>query len=173
MFIHHPDLTQLRAAVLSIGAGRGGIMDTVRVMRALVDQYKTDPNIRATAITITQLDPEKQPLPEIHSIFSFVRDHVRYINDVNGVETVTSPDKTLALRAGDCDDKSVLLATLLESIGYITRFIVTGYSEPGVYEHVYVSVMLPDGSFLPLDSTEPHAPGWEQAAPVAYWAEGE
>ena len=40
---------------------------------------------------------------------------------INGVETVQTPLRTLENEAGDCDDKSLLTATLLETFGFSTR----------------------------------------------------
>jgi transglutaminase-like putative cysteine protease len=169
MLWNHP--SHLSGCVLSIADGVGGIRQTIRLMRALVMRYRLDPNIRARTITLLRLTPEKSALHEIETIFRFVRDSIRYVQDVVDTETVAAPDKVLALQAGDCDDKATLLATMLESVGYPTRFVVTGYSAPNVYEHVYVRVSLPDGSSLALDPSEPHAPGWEPDSPVAYFEE--
>ncbi len=56
----------------------------------------------------------------------FVRDNIRYIKDIRDVETVAYPDITLQQGQGDCDDKSVLLASLLESIGHPTPLCCGG-----------------------------------------------
>lgn len=169
MILQHVPHTTGR--VVSIGDGVAGIFDTVHYMRRLVNQAKVDPDVRANAITIVQLQPEKDAPAEIRALFEFVRDSIRYVGDVAGVETVATPDATLRLRAGDCDDKAVLLAALLESIGYPTRFAIAGYSSPDVFEHVYVYAMLPNGAFVPLDPTEQQPLGWEQPCPVAFWME--
>lgn len=170
MLFNH--VTNLTGHIASIPDGIGGIRQTLGAMRSLVKQYRADPNIRARTITLLRLTPEKDAPSEIRTIFEFVRDHVRYVQDVHEIETLTAPDKTLQLLAGDCDDKSVLLATMLESVGYATRFVVTGYNTPNVFEHVYVEVMLPDGSFVSLDSSEPYGVGWAAPNPIAYYAEG-
>ena len=166
-----PQSPYLNGSVTLIADGTAGIMQTVRTMRALVRAYRTNVVIRATAINLLTLAPPKDATAEIVALFEFVRDRVRYVGDVLDVETLTSPDKTLALNAGDCDDKSVLLAALLESIGYVTRFIVAGYNMPGVYEHVYVSAMLPDGSFIALDASEDMPAGYEPPNPLVYYVE--
>mgnify|MGYP002780999432 CR=1 FL=1 len=166
-----PKAPDLRAAVMPLADGSRGVFQTIRVMRSLVTQFRVDPVIRGVAVTLINLVPEKDTLGEIRTLFEFVRDRVRYTRDVLDVETLSTPVKTLELAAGDCDDKSVLLATLLEAVGIPTRFVVTGYAQPGVYEHVYVLAMLSDGSFLPLDASEPQPPGWEPPGAVAYHAE--
>jgi transglutaminase-like putative cysteine protease len=162
----------LSGALIGIPDGAPGIMRTLRLMRQLVEQGKRDPRIRAAAVNLIHLIPERDHLGEIRTLFEFVRDRIRYVNDVNGVETVHEPAKILELESGDCDDKTILLASLLESVGYTTRFVVTGHNYPGVFDHVYLMVMLPDGSFLPLDASEPVGPGWEPPGPLIYYVEG-
>jgi len=87
-----------------------------------------------------------------------VRDNVRYVRDVRGVETVHTPVKILEQGQGDCDDKSLILATLLETIGHPTRFVAVGPA-PGIYSHVFVETKL-GNKWIPLETTENVKPGW-------------
>jgi len=162
---------ELTGAVTICADGVPGTMQTLREMRRLVNAGRVNPQIRAVAINLTQLQPERSTLHEVAVLFEFVRDSIRYVGDVNDVETLTTPEKTLALRAGDCDDKSVLLASLLESIGYQTKFIVSSYLSPLVYEHVFVGVDC-DGMLISLDPTEGGGVGHEPDAPLLRYVEG-
>jgi hypothetical protein len=153
-----------RIGMYALSEGKRGIIETVSLMRQLVEQYKTDPEIRGTALSLVAMCREKDPVGEIEAIFYFVRDCIRYVMDVYAVETVHTPDQVLKIRQGDCDDKSVLLAALLESIGYETAFKVTGYHGPD-YEHVYVFVR-GYGLAAHLDATEPEPAGWEAPNPT-------
>ena len=66
----------------------------------------------------------------------------------------TAPSVTIETRQGDCDDKSLLLASLLESIGYATRFVVSATNPRGSYNHVFVEAFVPRlGRWLPLESS--------------------
>jgi hypothetical protein len=66
---------------------------------------------------------------------------------------------------GDCDDLSVLLATLAEGAGYGTRFRVQG-PDGGDYTHVLVDVQTPQG-WVSLDPSNPTAePGWAPSVGV-------
>ena len=165
-----PANVQLHGQVVPMANGFKGIEQTIRTMRQLVNQYKTDATIRQTAMQIVFLTPEKNEYSECEAIFNFVRDHIRYVKDVFGVETLALPTITLATRMGDCDDQSVLLASLLESIGYPTQFVIAGYSTPGAYEHVYVRVLC-NGEAVSCDPTEQHYLGWEPADPAALMTE--
>lgn len=157
--------------ITRLAGGFGGVVQTLRVMRQMVRAYSTDPRMRNVARSIIFLTPEKDEVAEVAALFNFVRDSIRYMRDVHEVETISTPDKTLASRVGDCDDQTTLLATLLQSVGYPTRFIVTGYETPGQYEHVYMQVFV-NGEWVDCDPTEQGAPlGWSAPMPVSVYVE--
>lgn len=140
--------------------GVAGVDVTLNLMASIVRQYRRTPRIRTLAMEIVQPLPGKNWLAEIGAVFDWVRRNIRYTQDVNGVETLQTPDWTLNLGAGDCDDMTMLLQSLLESIGYPTRFVACG-RHAGNYDHVFTQVRLPDSSrLISLDPTEPHPMGW-------------
>lgn len=155
-----PAVPPLLACAVTIADGAAGTWQTIEAMRALVRQGRIDPLVRATAVNLTALLPERDWLHEIQTLFEFVRDRIRYVSDILDVETLHGARQILQMQAGDCDDKSILLASLLESIGHKTRFIVTGYHVPEMFEHVYVGVETPIG-LISLDASEPRPMGWE------------
>ena len=112
------------------------------------------------------MTPEKNQFAEAEAIFNFVRDSIRYVRDINGVETLQSPVITLQTQMGDCDDQTTLLASMLEAVGYATRFVVAGYIEPNHYEHVYMQAYL-NNQWVDMDATEQQAMGWSPPHPVA------
>lgn len=156
----------LSARVLAAPAGQAAIDQTLRMMRQFVRAYRIDPIIRMTALQLIALVPERDRIAEIDAVFSFVRDKVRYVCDVLDVETLATPLVTLQTRAGDCDDKTTLLAALLESIGFPTRFVIAGYMSSDAFEHVYLEVQEPGGEWLPLDPTELGGVGDEPAGAI-------
>ena len=160
-----PVLSGVTCQSVTISDGLPGIYQTLDRMRGLVRQFRVDPAIRQAAIGATFLTPEKDHLCEIDACFSLVRDGVRYVRDINDVETIATPMITMASKIGDCDDQSVLLASLFESIGYPTRFVIAGYSEPGVFEHVYLQVYAAN-CWIDCDPTEQHPLGWSAPDPV-------
>ena len=150
-------LPPLNGQVVNIPDGLAGTEATLRVMREMVNRCRVNPQIRQAATTVAFLQPEKDYAAEAEAIFNEVRDGIRYMRDVNGVETLQEPQITLASKLGDCDDQTVLLAAMLESIGIPTRFVVAGYSGPH-FEHVYLQAWL--GQWVDMDATEPHPMGW-------------
>ena len=150
--------------------GEAGIFETLALMRRMVNEFKTHPDMRQAALNVTFMTPAQNDCAEVEALFNFVRDCIRYTKDVYQVETLATPDKTMAMRVGDCDDMTVLLATLLESIGYATRFVIEGYQDGMGWEHVYLEACL-YGDWVPLDATEQVAMGWKPPEALIRWTE--
>jgi transglutaminase-like putative cysteine protease len=172
VIFNHGHEQSLSAHVVSLRDGAGAIDDTLREMVRIRDESKLDPRLRARVATLFLLLPDRDELAEIRTLFDYVRNRVRYLRDVDGIETVATPECTIRLQAGDCDDKSLALAALLAVAGYPTRFVAVGTSLPGWYEHVYVRVQLSDGSWLALDPTEQVPMGWEPGNVTAIMERG-
>ena len=73
------------------------------------------------------------------ALYYFVRDNIVYISDPVSREFIQMPQATIVNGGGDCDDGSVLLASMLESIGIKTEFVY----KPN---HVYVKAWLPEAA---------------------------
>lgn len=146
--------------------GEGGTKATLQLMSRIVRRYKRSPEVRESALSLISDLLQKDRRGEVNAVFTFVRDHIRYVRDIRGLETVQTPPVTLDLAAGDCDDKSTLLAAMLESIGFATRFVAVGHSSPNSYSHVYVEVLM-GSTWVPLDATMPHPVGWAPRPPMA------
>lgn len=151
--------------------GYAGVFHTLRLMRQLVDVGKVDPQIINAATGIIFTEPERDQFAEAKALFAYVRDYIRYQRDVLGIETIAPPALTLARAVGDCDDQTTLLAALLESVGYITRFVVAGY-ESKEFEHVYLEAWL-DDSWVAMDPTEREPLGYAPPCPIAIYREGD
>lgn len=117
--------------------GNAGIRQTLRRMAQIAKGYKTAPLIRETALKVLSRVPEKKWRLEIAALLQYVQEHIRYTRDVVGVETLQTPVQTLRLAQGDCDDQSILLASLLMAAGHPARFVALG-PEPDTYTHVLV-----------------------------------
>jgi transglutaminase-like putative cysteine protease len=120
--------------------------------------------IRVTALDLVAGVPPRDWRGEIGRLFEFVRDRITYRLDPVDAERVQDPVATLEIGSGDCDDLVVLLAALLGSLGYWSRFVAQ--TPDGVqFDHVYLEVETPRG-WLALDPTaDGHgviraAPGW-------------
>lgn len=144
--------------IAEIPEGPEGVRATLQIMRGIKNAYKKSPWVRNFANSLTLNLPQKSYFRQVERLFSFVQNQIRYVHDIAGVEMVQTPEVTLTRRSGDCDDKAVLLATLLESIGHPSRFVAVGF-KPGKFSHVYVETKV-GNAWIALDATEPHPPGW-------------
>lgn len=143
---------------MALPKGREGIRKTLLLMRALVRKGKKNPLIRQTAVELTQGMRQKDWYGEVKALHNFVRDNIRYLRDIKSVETLHTPERILRNAQGDCDDKAILLASLLESIGHPTRFLAVGF-HPGKFSHVLTETKI-GNKWIPLETTEPVDIGW-------------
>lgn len=150
--------TPTTAQLQGLPEGRSGVEATLKQMRLLVRAGKKALPIRMTALSVVQMQGQKDWPGEIRALHAYVRDQIRYVRDIRGVETLHTPEKLLEIRQGDCDDKSVLLASLLEAIGHPTRFVAISLI-PGKFCHVYVETKI-GAAWVPLETTEPVEVGW-------------
>lgn len=134
-------------------------------MRLAVLHGKKTPEIRQLALSIVECVPGKNWRREISALFEWTRARIRYVLDPVDVEMLHTGAAVLRDGQSDCDGQSVLLASLLESIGHRTRFVAISLL-PGEYRHVYAQTVCGKDArgnprWLSLDTTEPYPMGWE------------
>lgn len=141
----------------AIPDGVAGIRETLKIMALVTKKYKSAPAIRELALRLVANCPEKKWALEAACVLSFVQKKIRYTRDISGVETIQTPIQTLRIGQGDCDDKSILYASLLNAIGHPTRFVAVG-SVKGRYSHVLVQTKIA-GRWVWAETTENWALG--------------
>lgn len=128
-------------------------------MRTLTLAARKDPGIKTLADSIVRTAPSGDFAAQNAAVFQWVKRHIKYVRDIRDVETVSTPQRTLQARTGDCDDMAVLIASLLEAIGNKSRFVALGFNG-GEYEHVVAQVRM-GTNWVTLDPTVAYAyPGW-------------
>jgi len=114
-----------------------------------------DPVIKSVADKIVvQSCGDRGKICHAKALFYFVRDNLAYVSDPNACEYVKTTKQSLVSGGGDCDDASVLVASLLDAVGIRTRFVFV----PG---HVFVQAHLSEalkkykeeGEWVNLDAT--------------------
>lgn len=148
-----PTFDNFTGQLSGIPEGKEGVKATLKAMARLIKAGKSNPQMIVFARRLTQHLKPKDYVGEARVIHAFVRDKIRYIRDPRGLETIVQPDKLLQIQSGDCDDKSVLVATLLEAAGHKTRLVAVG-SFPEKFSHVYVETLL-GNKWIPVETTEP------------------
>lgn len=147
--------------------GVAGVFQTLAQMRREVLAGRKSMIIRNAALSVVFLQPEKSEWHQANALFEFVRDHIRYIKDIHQVETISTAEKTLETKIGDCDDQCILLASLAESVGIPSMFVLAGYNSPEEFEHVYCALFV-DSEWIPCDPTEANVFGWAPPEPLIY-----
>jgi hypothetical protein len=127
-----------------------------------------DAQVRELASRLTAGKATRQE--KLRAIFDFVADDIRYVNYVSGEWWLPNrPQQLLARREGDCDDKALLLITLLKAAGMEAQEVLvqtrlTG--EPSLLRAPEVAIPLFDHgiAYLPganggtyLDATSPQS----------------
>lgn len=159
-----PPLNLPQVSLGFIPKGYLGTQSTLKHIQALIRVGAKDFYVRQKAIDIL-LEKAIQPkdyLGEIKALFEWVQRNVRYTKDPFRVEVLHSASRLLELRAGDCDDMTILLGSMLEAIGHPVRLVITGPDplRPKLFSHIYLEVFH-KGRWIPLDATMPYPMGWE------------
>lgn len=141
-------------SLVNLGEGPGVIDRLVAELQRFKRDARELSYVRGVALELVSNIAPGDDLGEIRAVWKYVRDQVRYVRDVNQVDTLQGPRATLSILQGDCDDKAVLLASLLETIGFVTRFAVSATIPRRSYNHIYVETFVPRlGKWIPLESS--------------------
>lgn len=147
---------------------QGSIQTAAQMARLVREDTVKDQELQKWAARIlinNGLNSHSNKRDIVMAIFSYVK-QFHYIHDPAGAfDAIQSARQTIEKGFGDCDDLSVLLATLLAQVGLQPRFVLARYKPNSKgYDHVYVDVVLPqsDGGRLVLDpSSARRGAGWE------------
>ena len=156
----------LSAPKISLGhipTGWRGTQKTVEHVQALIRAGAKDFYVRQKAIDIL-LEKHVKPkdyLAEIKALLEWVQQHIRYTKDTYQVEVLHSARRMLELRAGDCDDMTILLGAMVEAIGHPVQLVLSGPDplRQDLFTHIYLEVFH-KGRWIPLDATMPYPMGW-------------
>ncbi len=129
------------------------LSQTVDVIRGFILENSHNPRLRVLVSKILKPCKSKDFLCYVERIVDYVRRHVKYVDDPQRLELLQSPERTLKLRIGDCDDFTILTGTLLRLAGFPIRIVLGDPNRDGRYEHVYLKVMLPNKTWLTVDPT--------------------
>lgn len=120
-----------------VGVEIGNETGTDNLREAILRINTSNPTIKQVATKIVSDSCTQSKICHAKALYYFVRDNVDYVSDPYAKEYIASPVETLKTGGGDCDDGSLLLAAMLESIGIKTRIVTI----PG---HAFVKSDLPE-----------------------------
>lgn len=131
-----------------------------RALWRWVDRWTGHPvlvDFAARLIQIAQV-PERDTRRLARAIQKFTQRHIKYFREAP--ERWASPLRTLAWRLGDCDDKAILISSILRGFRVPMRLKFLRFRMPDgrKFSHVYPQAKL-DGRWEALESVRPYALG--------------
>lgn len=160
--------------------------DTIQQMRSIVRRSSVDPQlIQLTRQILTGCNLVDE-VEVACKIFFWIKSNItfnedRFIADhylgtgnrnPDGEDFLITPLALVtSVRRGDCDDFSMLAATLLDIAGIETKFItIAGDSRyPDVFSHVYCIAKV-NHQWIGFDTSHGKVPGWEYNRSTRYQA---
>ena len=127
------------------------IDEQLRFLRKMVSQFRQAPQIRNLAVEIIRKEgvPSRDKKEQALTLARWVRDNIYYVHELP--ERFQLPTETLRIKAGDCDDHTTLLASLLESVGIPSQLVCM--SLDGGWAHIFPAAAMNTGKLLHLDTT--------------------
>ena len=146
-----------------------GIRERIGLIQKQIFESIHDPKMRQIAAEVVRHCPERDDLCETRAIYDAVRNRVRYTGDIapirhgphgpkEGIDYYQSAYRTWTIGAGDCDDQTILVSTLLALNGIEPRLRTTAASFYDDESHIYGLAGLPKLSpskWVAVDTTLP------------------
>jgi transglutaminase-like putative cysteine protease len=156
-----------RAALSGIPNGQAGAIATMKSMRQLVRDAIRDPAQQVRECALSILRGVNTFSMQAQAIQAWVQNNIEYRRDPVDVELVQTPQVTLQLKAGDCDDQSVLTAALLQATGHPMQFIAVGFSSQP-FSHVLAQTLI-GTSWVAVETIERRPIGWMPPGITSYY----
>lgn len=150
--------------------GHQGTLRTLEAMRYLVRKDYRSPYVRSAIQCVWSVFTGPR-CSVVEVLFLFARDCIRYVEDPPNIERIADFRTTTELGYGDCDDKTIWLATALLACDVPVRFVVQSQGEQ--WDHVFLEYYDWERfAWIALDATaDGHTGvtgdiGWRQPLPV-------
>jgi transglutaminase-like putative cysteine protease len=160
----------MKTIVRNIGNGDQAIMKTLDHMIRLARRDARTPDVRTLAkklsLSCKLSDKIEKECCQVKSAFDWVVDNITYkydhqhvtewvdVENPNTTEFLIAPKHQLGVLVGDCDDMSMMLASILGAMGFNVKYKVIAWRGQE-YTHVYVEVLMPnvEGEYrwIPMD----------------------
>lgn len=145
----------MNATSIAIPEGDPGTIATIEQMRRLIDHGMKDPYIHELAAGIIGLAGVRafDWMGEARAVYNWVRQHIRFTRDVRGKETLHAANDIVRLGIGDCDDFTILICSLMGTIGAKCSIITVASDprDPDLFSHVYPEVSI-NGRWVTMDA---------------------
>ena len=140
------------------------IEERIATIQDLIHKSVQDAEMRKLALGITRRCPERDQMCEANAIYQAIKARVRYTGDVGpiihpdgsveGIDLYQAARRTWEFGGGDCDDHSILAATLLALNGIEPRLRVVRQKKDPDWSHIFPGGII-NNRFVALDTTLP------------------
>lgn len=126
------------------------------ILEDLKQQYIRVPSIREFTVSKLRGIANNDQLAQVNRVIEFVRNSLTYVRDPIDSEYIITPDRLISqwqrnhYMAGDCDDHTLLLNTMLGTIGIDTKFVGVKFGDVDVFNHVICGIIM-GGSLYQVD----------------------
>ena len=157
--------------------------DTIQQMRSIVRRSVNDPQLIELVKQILKGTNLMDEIEVACKIFAWIKSNIRFVEDSvlsnqylganrdpYGEDFLITPVRLVTVdRKGDCDDFSMLAATMLDSIGIECKFVTIAADprNPNIFSHVYVIANV-NHSWIGFDTSHGKVPGWEYNKATRY-----
>lgn len=126
-------------------------------LRRMVNEYSGDLALKEFALKIIRDAgvPSRDEYDQAIGIAEWAQNNIYYVHE--SVETFQTPFTTLRLKAGDCDDFTVLIASMLGTVGIPNKLALMNLNSRWAHIFPIGIFRLDDGKRhrVPLDATLP------------------
>jgi hypothetical protein len=129
--------------------GERGTFQTIQSLLDIAHEQKINPKIRNFALKIINNAGVRDHdyLNEALAIGKYVQEKYRYVRDPKRNEYIITPLEAIqnlddGTFRGDCEDMSLLIGTLIASLGGNPYFTIVKYNKDAKgYQHIYITVI--------------------------------
>lgn len=142
--------------------------ERIKIIADLVYEGSKSPVIRELSHEILnaygvfgKMGDERTMWSELEAIYDWVKRNIAYRSDTKCVDSFHTAERILKLRAGDCDDHTILVDSLLAAQGWTVGARIVSKDILKPYHHIYAITVFPKnvppikGKLVPLDTTIP------------------
>lgn len=141
------------------------VFQMVRLVRHTTNHNKTFQNFVNQLVKDKGFNKYTSDEKKFRTIYDFVSSNVTYLDDIAGrIESIKSAEVTLSDGYGDCDDLSILYASMLGVLGYEPKFVLATYNTNETqFSHIYVECIAKNYGYK--GNTNPHRFVFDGAIP--------
>ncbi|MDR2410683.1 MAG: transglutaminase-like domain-containing protein [Bacteroidales bacterium] len=90
--------------------------------------------VKSSLLYFDEYYPKYRQICRQFSLLKYIKENFKYVSDPSNFDYFAPPQESIKLMAGDCDDYSILLASVLKAIGANVRIV---WAPKHVYPELY------------------------------------